>query len=124
MKYSCLFLILFSLSCSESELRTVELSGVNIIGKWQLEATKISPGGPVDWSNVTDGSIFEFKPNGFVEVSNSENEQIGIYKIEEDGISIRFSETNNYRGSLQEGKLILGFIGCIEECSFRYKRIN
>ncbi len=124
MKYSCLFLILFSLSCSESELRTVQLFGVNIIGKWQLEATKISPGGPVDWSDVTDGPIIEFKPNGLAEVSNSENEQIGIYKIEEDGISIRFSETNNYRGSIQEGKLILGFIGCIEECSFRYRRIN
>ena len=124
MKYAYLFLILLGLSCSDDEITVTELSGVNIIGKWQLEATKISPGGPVDWSSVEDGAILEFKPTGFLERSNSNDNATGIYEIEENRISITFLGTNEYIGSIRDGKLIIGFIGCIEECSFRYKRIN
>lgn len=124
MKYVYLFLILFSLGCSDEEITATKLSGVNLIGKWQLEATKISPGGPVDWSTVDNGTILEFKSNGFLEQSNSEDEGTGIYRVEENNISITFSGTSNYIGGIQDGKLIIGFVGCIEECSFRYKRIN
>ncbi|WP_394971192.1 hypothetical protein [uncultured Croceitalea sp.] len=73
---------------------------------------------------LLNGPILEFKPNGFIEVGNSKNGQTGIYKAEENDISIRFLETSNYTGSVEEGKLVLGFVGCIEECSFRYRRIN
>jgi hypothetical protein len=124
MKYVFLFFILFSLGCSDDELTATELSGVNLIGKWQLEATKISPGGPVDWSNVDNGTILEFKPNSFLEQSNSENNGTGIYRVEENKISITFSGTNNFTGLIKDGKIIIGFVGCIEECSFRYRRIN
>ena len=130
MKYLLpIFLVLFS-GCSKDEDL---ITGIDheIIGKWQLEATKISPGGIVDWSDVTNGEIYEFKFDGTLALSKLEeckSPVAGNFSIVEDKLLLNYSCNSqlyepSYYFRFEDGKLILGFIGCIEECSYRYKPI-
>ena len=132
IKYILLLLCLVILGCgkdNDDELPNVDS---DIVGKWQLEATRISPGGIVDWSNIANGEIYDFLDNGTFQLSNSKEcdmTSIGTYSLKEDNLALEFlcdSETRkpNYFFWFNEGKLVLGFIGCIEGCSYRFKKIN
>ncbi|EAR01714.1 hypothetical protein FB2170_14338 [Maribacter sp. HTCC2170] len=120
------------LACSsDKDINDVEID-YEIIGQWQLDATKISPGGIVDWSSVTNGEIYDFKSNGTFELSNTKQCSeviIGTFSIKDDQLSFQYlcdSEQRNpsYNMWFEDGKLTLGFIGCIEECSYRYRPLN
>ncbi|MGB5819594.1 MAG: lipocalin family protein [Saonia sp.] len=113
--------------------RETPLAANGIIGKWQLEATKISPGGPVlDWTLVSDGSIYTFEGDGtfsFIDANNTDVNRSGTFKVEENELFLNFvrdgqNRDATYYMNFRDGKIILQFIGCIEECSERYRRIN
>ena len=131
MKYILPILFLLFSGCSEDE-DLIHRIDHEIIGKWQLEATKISPGGIVDWSDVSNGEIYDFKPDGTLELSKLEECKApvaGTFTVFEDQLFITYSCNSqlyepSYHFRLEDGKLILGFIGCIEECSYRYKPVN
>lgn len=125
-----LFILLF-LSCGKDDDTLPPITN-GLIGKWQLEATKISPGDIVEnWTPVENGSIFEFKANG----SYTHNEKAcggivnGIYSIDEGALTLRYQCENNaietkYNMNYSEGRLILSNVGCIEECSYRYRKLE
>lgn len=131
MKYFFPFLFLLFLGCSDDDLKPGGID-YEIIGQWQLEATKISPGGIVDWTSVDDGAIYDFQEDGSLELSKWEGCKApvnGTFAIDEEKLYLRFlcnSELYEpvYRILIEEKKLILGFLGCIEECSYRFKRID
>jgi len=130
MKYILPILLLFVLGCTDDDLND-KLADHDIIGEWQLEATKISPGGIVDWSNVTNGEIYKFKSDGTLVLSRWDNCKApinGAFAIDEDKLFLRFSCAStlhepSYFIWFEESKLILGFVGCIEECSYRFRSI-
>ncbi|MEZ4970684.1 MAG: hypothetical protein R2814_13705 [Flavobacteriaceae bacterium] len=127
---SYLFILLF-LSCGKDD-DTLPAITNELIGKWQLEATKISPGDIVEnWTPVVNGPIFEFKSNG----SYTHNEKAcggivnGIYSTDEGFLTLRYQCENNsietkFNMNFSEGKLILSNVGCIEECSYRYRKME
>lgn len=130
MKYiPTIFFVLF-LGCIDDDLNDNQIHN-NILGKWQLEATKISPGGIVDWSYVTDGEQYEFKIDGTIVLSKWEGCKgpiNGTFTLDGDQLLLKFScdETLYEPGYLiwfEDDKLILGFVGCIEECSYRFSPI-
>ena len=131
MKYFVPFLLLLFLSCADDDLIPTEIYH-EIIGKWQLEATKISPGGIVDWTFLDNGEIYDFMADGTLELSKWEGCKspiIGTFAVADERVYLRFScnsELNEpiYHISFDENKLILGFIGCIEECSYRFKPLQ
>ena len=99
------------------------------MGTWRLGATKISPGGIVrEWTIVENGEIFELKSNRSFQKQNVEVLYGGNYTFE-DGEKLFLNPDNDfgnvrYYADLKGPQLILGFIGYIEECSYRYKRID
>ncbi len=131
MKYIPTILIVLFLGCTDDDLNSNQTDHV-IIGNWQLEATKISPGGIVDWSDVTNGEIYEFKTDGTIVLSKwdaCKGPISGTFDIDEDKLFLKFScDETLYEPSyyiwFEEDKLILGFMGCIEECSYRFRSIK
>jgi len=131
MKYIPTIIFVLFLGCTDDDLSSNQTDH-EIIGKWQLEATKISPGGLVDWSDVTNGEIYEFKTDGKIILSKwdvCKGPINGTFFIDEDKLFLRFSCNSqsyepNYNIWFEDGKLILGFIGCIEECSYRFKPLE
>jgi hypothetical protein len=130
MKYiPTIFFVLF-LGCVDDDLSDNQIHP-DILGKWQLEATKISPGGMVDWSYVTEGEEYEFKANGTMILSTWETCKgpiNGFFRLEEDQLFLTFrcDETLYEPGYLiwfEGDRLILGSMGCIEECSYRFRPI-
>ena len=131
MKYMPTILFVLFLGCADDDLNSNQI-GHDIVGQWQLEAKKISPGGIVDWSDVTNGEIYEFKTDGTIVLSKSDackGPIIGTFAIDEDKLFLKFScdETlyePSYFIGFEEDKLILGYVGCIEECSYRFRVIK
>ncbi|WP_411032094.1 lipocalin family protein [Spongiimicrobium sp. 3-5] len=135
MRTALVCLMAFFVSCNDSEKsleNDVNANASDLIGNWQLEATKISPGGIVDWTLVEDGGIYSFEANGTFSYTNSKNPEhnrLGTYTLDENELSFTYTRdgqqiTGVYNRVFTDGKLILQFIGCIEECSERYKRVN
>lgn len=129
------FLLLLFISCNDSKdkpEKEVPIRGSELLGKWQLEATKISPGGPVEWTSVNNGGIYVFEPDGtftFNDPGDTEFNRSGTYSVEEDELSLSYLRKGEnadavYHMALAGGKLTLQFIGCIEECSERYKPVD
>lgn len=132
MRWIFALFTIFLFSCDRNNDRA-SIVNEGIIGKWQLEATKISPGGGViDWETVSKGEVYEFSEDGSFKLSNSKScaENItGTYAVKADKLSLTYTcgtiaQQPNFFMSFADNKLILGFIGCIEECSYRYKPIN
>jgi hypothetical protein len=130
MKYIPTIIFVLFFGCTDDDLVKYQPDH-EIIGKWQLEATKISPGGIVDWSEVKNGEIYEFNADGTFLLSRWEDCKApitGTFAIEEELLSIEISCSStlyqpSYKIRFEDSKLILGFIGCIEECSYRYRPI-
>ncbi len=67
-------------------------------------------------------------PNGTFELSKWEgckSPVLGTFAVTEERLYLRFSCSSEliepiYSISFDDNKLILGFIGCIEECSYRF----
>lgn len=131
MKNIPTILFVLFLGCTDDDLINHQ-NDHDIIGKWQLEATKISLGGIVDWSNVTDGEIYDFKADGTLILSKwdaCKGPINGTFLFEGDKLFLRFLCNSqlyepSYNIWFEEDKLILGFIGCIEECSYRFRPLD
>lgn len=131
MKYLTYAFVLFFFGCGKDD-ETLPVIDNKLYGKWQLEATKISPGGIVeDWTMVSNGTIIEFRSNG----SYSDTSKVcggivnGIYSVKEGILSLRYvcngnSMEANFRMNFSDDRLILANVGCIEECSYRYRKLE
>jgi len=131
MKYLTYVFILFIFSCGKDE-DTLPLITNELLGKWQLESTKISPGDIVEnWTTVANGAIFEFKANE----SYTHNEKAcggivnGIFSTNDQILTLRYHCENNaietsFNMNFAEGRLILSNVGCIEECSYKYRKME
>lgn len=131
MKYLTYVFLLLILSCGKDE-DTLPTVTNELHGKWQLEATKISPGDIVEnWTMVANGPMFEFKTNG----SYTDNAKAcgivvnGIYSTTDDILTLRYhckgdAIETNFNMNFSEGMLILSNVGCIEECSYKYRKIE
>ncbi len=117
--------------CVDNDLSDNDV-GYAIVGKWQLEATKISPGGIVDWVSVEDGETYVFRQDGTFGLSKWEGCKSpveGTFTVTEEMLKLFFPCNSEpyepvYTVSFEENKLILGFLGCIEGCLYRYKRMD
>ncbi len=122
----------FLTSCNEGggAFKEVQAGSSKLLGVWQLEATKISPGGAVDWSEVNSKNQYTFKADGSFSYLNADNNAFntsGSFSIEDDELELKYSRdgkeiTGAYYLLFNDGKLILEFKGCIEECKERYRR--
>ncbi|AKA33873.1 hypothetical protein [Flagellimonas lutaonensis] len=129
MRIVILLLSVSFLACEEDNSSEMPIGNSKIIGQWELEATRISPGDIVkEWTLVEDGEIYHFKSDGSFSRKNSSNDVSGNYGFDDDNqiLTILPQENNQLRFNVQlkGDKMILGFIGCIEECSYRYRRRN
>ncbi|NJB72110.1 hypothetical protein GGR42_002601 [Saonia flava] len=141
MRYLSLFIFLLWVSCEKENGQVIdneiELSKTNLLGKWKLEATRVSPGYPVDWSMVENGNEFIFLMDGsYTEYDSKKPSGIsgGIYSIEDQEfygtvLLLKYEyldqqHENRYTVELSSKKMIMSGVGCIEGCSYSYKRIN
>ena len=135
MRYFLPFLTLLFIGCSNNKQESntpLPLSASGILGEWQLEATRISPGSPVDWTDVSNGPRYIFESDRSFDFISSDNVSVsksGSYEVEENLLTLRYSTQGEnvarvYYMNFEDGKLVLQFVGCIESCSERYRRIN
>ncbi|MEO0528316.1 MAG: hypothetical protein AAFZ89_13880 [Bacteroidota bacterium] len=132
MRYFILGILFLCIACNgDGETPVTEIPSRTslLIGNWQLEATKISPGGIVDWTTVSNGSLYTFKPDGTFSLSSTDNALSGSYSEEGNELSLRFvregqSIRRTYFMNFVEGNLVLQYVGCIESCAERYRRVN
>ena len=131
MKYLLLICMGMALGCSnEKSDDSLPIDNSKLEGVWELEATKISPGGPVEWTDATRKTYYAFNADAtftYEVTENSDYNKSGTYELSESVLHLNFSfegqEYNDqYYIQLQNGKLILQFSRCIEECKERYIR--
>lgn len=127
MRFSLIFIVFALIGCVEEF--TGPITENTIVGVWQLEATRISPGGEAVHSNITNGPIYRFNGDGTYTLSdpkNMNNTQSGTYVIENDKLILHNTEDEDtfiqFLSRFSEGKLLLNFAGCIEECTYIYTR--
>lgn len=135
MRYLVPLLFLLCIGCSNNKQgpdSEVPLSASGILGQWQLEATRISPGGIVDWTEVSNGPRYTFGSDGsfnFVSTDGTAGSKSGSYGVEDNLLTLRYGDQGQnvarvYYLNFEDGKLVLQFVGCIESCSERYRRTN
>ena len=101
-----------------------------MVGVWQLQASRISPGGPVDWTEVTNGNHFTFELDGNFRYTNFNTDEAiqGTYRLTDSTLTLTTQEAEHPSGTyflnLGEAQMILQNIRCIESCSLRYGRIE
>jgi hypothetical protein len=140
MKSLSIIFLLFLQFCSSSKKAEQEIfpKRNEIIGKWQLFETCISPGAACELKKIENGVIIEFKADGTFLVSNkSDNEGIyqcdGKFKLVEIETNpairaIEFSPSCNkalwtlYYSFNDDNSLNIN-PQCIEECRYTYKPI-
>ncbi|MCL5244913.1 lipocalin family protein [Cellulophaga sp. 20_2_10] len=134
MRYVVCLLFLGVVACglNKDDDNDIPLTQGKLVGAWQLDATKISPGTVVkEWTAVKDGDIIKFNADYTFTHTNSYNCNntpiTGSYTFKEDIISFKGKCNDedyspSYYVTFKDDKIILGFIGCIEECSYRYAR--
>ncbi|NKI32759.1 hypothetical protein [Croceivirga thetidis] len=112
-------------SCTEDG-DTLLTDGVN--GKWQLEATKISPGSLVlEWTEIENGEVYWFSSEGTYQKIKGEITDSGQFNYNGQFLTLDSEAIGNevrFYVSFEGEKMILAFFGCIEECSYRYRRIS
>lgn len=127
MKNILLSIIVFFIlsSCNEDGNLFVN-NGVN--GKWQLEATKLSPGSLVlEWTQVEDGEVYWFSSEGVYQNIDGAVTDEGDFLYNGEILTLSSNDGSNeirFYVSFEDEKMILAFVGCIEECSYRYRRIG
>jgi len=132
-----LLLVLFFVKCDtkneEGIGREVPLLVNNIVGEWQLEASKISIGERAEWKIVENGGVYTFELNGaYTYVINKDSKESGTYIFDNENKIISFNtndkdETQNYLVKLGADKMILspnGPVFCTDGCSYRYKKVK
>ena len=131
---SCLsyFATTFFTSCNNGggAFNDAQAGANRLIGVWKLEATKISPGGQVDWSEVNSKNQYTFNKDGsfsFLNADNNSFSRSGTYELEDNELVLNYSREGEtlkgtYYLNFDEGKLILELKACIEECKERYRR--
>lgn len=132
MRYLYIIVLVLLNSCDEGNKNGVfvALNGSNILGVWQLEATKISPGGHVDWSDFSDHVEYTFNSDGtfFYEYAeNPEQNKSGSYNFSDEKLLLSYLSEDqqisvSFHMQITNGKLLLQNIRCIEECRERYVR--
>lgn len=130
------FLIGMISACENSiDEDPIPLSVNNLIGKWQLSETYISPGGATEWRDVQDGIIYEFKTNGdYAEFNAVEDtySTFGVYRIEDTTLWLEYTMeqeliTQGFNIEITETTITLSPSYptiCIEACLSRFKKIN
>lgn len=134
MKYLLISLLICCISCSgdKNEENFIPVSVSNLIGKWELTDTKISPGGEVDWSPTLKNTNYVFRIDGtYTYESEVEEDNVsGAYFVFNDLINIAYITKNqdtisrNYYFQISPNELILDYDGCIEACSLRYRKLK
>lgn len=136
MKYIALVFMLAGLvSCDNKNDRTaneIPFGASKIVGDWELVETKISPGGPVDWSPAEYKDTYSFALDGtyvYTNLLDGDFSHNGTYSVEENELTLRYisreganTSSAHYMG-LKDNEMILNYIGCIEECSLKFKRV-
>ena len=137
MKSISIFILLFLQLCTKSE-KEIYPKRDEIIGKWQLFETCISPGSACVLKKIDNGAIIEFLASGEYKITNfKENESVlncdGKWKLVEIQINpvikaIEFSPSCNkalwtlYYKFNEDNTLNIN-PQCIEECRYTYKPI-
>lgn len=136
---SLIFLFFGIASCNSNSDDIVFAKRDNILGKWQLFETCISPGDACVLRKVKDGVIIEFKANGEYLVSNA-NEADGAFECggKYQVIEIQTNPTQQaiefrpscnkalwtHRLVFNENNTININPLCIEECRYTYKPVD
>lgn len=136
MRYTLIFCLLFFVSCFDTEEDEVYIPEdiKDIVGSWQLQATKISPGGPVsEWTTVNNGPIYTFKSDYTFTLDKAlncnDNTLVGTFELKAGKLFLETfcngsAYTPVYFIEFDFGKAIMQYDGCIEECSYRYVYIG
>lgn len=136
LKYFFFTVVLVFASCISGGTNKVTseapLSIHNVLGNWELSQTKISPGGPVEWSMAENKNTYRFELDGsyiYLDNGNEERSHLGTYNVKDNELQLTHTaggeeaKTATYRMTLSNSELILDFVGCSEECRLKYKRI-
>lgn len=120
------------MGCDNNDLgKEVPTTLSNLVGKWQLTETYISPGGATEWVDVTNGYSYFFNSDGtYEQVEDNISLEEGTYRIEDDNLFLDFESDGEEK--------ILGFsleitdktitlspsfpAICIEGCLYRFRK--
>ena len=128
--------LMYFISCnseSESAFGATPLGSNAIVGQWKLEATKISPGGPVEWSDAIYKDVYKFDLSGtfrFISDQDAQYNKTGSYAVDGNELTLTYDTSTDgikksvFYFSIDDSKLLLDYIGCIEECRLRFVRLK
>ena len=129
MRRSIFFLlaiIVLGIACKKGD----NITATGFTGKWKLAATKISPGGPVNWTPVSsnENQYVQFNSNGTVESNTYLFNKYNKYVIK-DSVTVTMSKNDtiqNFRYKFTALDTIVvspaGPIFCIEGCEYKFAR--
>ncbi|MDT0642896.1 lipocalin family protein [Zunongwangia sp. F363] len=121
-----LLLMIFGCNSEEEEITVLDVNVQNITGTWELTESYVSPGGETEWRPVKNGNIYTFFDNGKFSSSGRQNCSEGEFTLEDNILQLDCEEEHlSWRvDTLGSRVMILGGIGCIEACLYKYKRID
>ncbi len=133
MKYFILGWVFAGLvSCGGNENRfgnEMPFGARSIIGNWELAETRISPGGPVDWSPAEHRDTYVFAIDGtyvYTNLSNDAFSHKGTFTAAENKLTLHYVSSEGtkksvaYYMAVEGGEMILNYLGCIEVCSLKF----
>ncbi len=119
-------LILALTSSCKKNNQPIKLQNGDIIGKWYIAETMISPGNEVPWTKVPfniDSNYVNFTANNF----NGPVFHSGVYKII-DSIRMELNTPNLgksiYYYRLKKDTLIMNYSGCTEACALKFFKVH
>ncbi len=128
--------VIFFLACnSDNDFEDLpqnaeDIRSSELVGKWVLEATRISPGGIVDWTEDNSGSNITFDlDRSFIWDYNNDTEVLrGTYAVEDNLLKLMYNDIQAgeierlYRLTMEGSIFQINYIGCIESCTLQFRR--
>lgn len=116
-------------SCTKQETETNEQKV--LYGTWKLIEVLISNGGPATWTTPNESYEHTFERNGNFISTWKTNCSTGNYSISTELLTFKYdcielNYTHKFEFNSDKTELILTptYINCIEECLYKYKKIE
>ncbi|NAS11571.1 lipocalin family protein [Poritiphilus flavus] len=136
MRFLAIISIAFVLACNSDDSfsdlpeNAEDIKSSELVGKWVLEATRISPGGVVDWTEDNSGSniIFDLNRSFIWDYNNGTDPLEGTFAVEDNLLSLTYPDNlggeieRQYYLSIEGSIFQINYIGCIESCTLQFRR--
>ncbi|MCM4154473.1 hypothetical protein DHD80_00455 [Gramella sp. AN32] len=121
---------------AEEALQVVDFTSSNLAGSWKLTETSISSGGEANWETISNGASFTFQADGTFTTNSIQDCTGENFLLEDDLLILHYDCELSQNEEITEKtvafnmisfynrQMILSLPGCIEDCLYKYSRID